>query len=55
VPEVDLERCIWCGVCASGCLESAITLVEREEFLVPPADRKALGVELMKSLAKGGS
>lgn len=55
VPEVDLERCIGCGVCASGCLEGAITLVERDEFFVPPADRKALGVELMKSLAERGS
>jgi len=55
VPEVDLERCIGCGVCASGCLEGAITLVERDGFLVPPADRRALGEAIVESLAQRGS
>jgi Pyruvate/2-oxoacid:ferredoxin oxidoreductase delta subunit len=42
IPEVDLDRCIDHGVCATGCPEEAISLVQRTEIPVPPVDRKAL-------------
>jgi Fe-S-cluster-containing hydrogenase component 2 len=41
-PEVNLDRCIGCGVCASGCDFDAIRLVERAGILPPPFDQKAL-------------
>jgi len=37
-----LDVCIGCGVCATGCPEEAIDLVERGEILIPPVDQKAL-------------
>ncbi|MDY6917920.1 MAG: 4Fe-4S binding protein [Chloroflexota bacterium] len=50
VPEWDKDRCIGCGVCASGCAEGAINLVEMTGALTPPADRRALAVEVVKSI-----
>jgi Fe-S-cluster-containing hydrogenase component 2 len=41
-PELNLDRCIGCGVCASGCVFDAISLVERTGILEPPLDQKAL-------------
>jgi ferredoxin len=42
VPEVNLDLCIGCGVCATGCPSDAIILVERGDILPPPVDQKAL-------------
>jgi len=42
IPIVDLDLCIGCGVCATGCPEEAIELVERAEIQMPPFDQKAL-------------
>jgi Fe-S-cluster-containing hydrogenase component 2 len=39
---LDLDRCIGCGVCATGCAFEAIALVERAGVLPPPLDQKAL-------------
>ncbi|MFW9912711.1 MAG: ATP-binding protein [Candidatus Thorarchaeota archaeon] len=33
---INLDRCIGCGVCVANCPEEAITLVKREEELIPP-------------------
>jgi Pyruvate/2-oxoacid:ferredoxin oxidoreductase delta subunit len=41
-PIIDLDRCIGCGVCAIGCPMEAIAMVEKEEFPIPPANRKEL-------------
>ena len=45
----NLDLCIGCGVCATGCPEEAIDLVEREEILVPPVDQKALSEAFKKA------
>ena len=42
IPIVILDVCIGCGVCAAGCPEEAIELVERAEIRLPPFDQKAL-------------
>jgi Fe-S-cluster-containing hydrogenase component 2 len=41
-PELNLDRCIGCGACATGCAFDAVTLVERASILAPPLDQKAL-------------
>jgi ferredoxin len=51
VPEVDLDRCIGCGVCATGCSEEAISLEERPDIPVPPVDQKALKAAIKASQA----
>jgi len=35
VPEVNLDRCIGCGVCATGCPVEAIAMKERLGILAP--------------------
>lgn len=42
IPEMNSDQCIGCGVCATGCLNEAIFLVERTDILPPPVDQKAL-------------
>jgi NAD-dependent dihydropyrimidine dehydrogenase PreA subunit len=41
IPIVNLDLCIGCGVCATGCPEEAIDLVERQEIQIPPVDQEA--------------
>jgi Fe-S-cluster-containing hydrogenase component 2 len=36
VSNINLERCIGCGVCVPTCPEEAIELIEKEEKMVPP-------------------
>ena len=42
LPEVDLDRCFGCGVCATGCPTEAIVLVEKAARPEPPKDYSAL-------------
>jgi ferredoxin len=49
---VNLDLCIGCGVCATGCPEEAIELVERVEIRMPPVDQKALA-EAVKEAKQG--
>jgi Pyruvate/2-oxoacid:ferredoxin oxidoreductase delta subunit len=49
LPIVNLDLCIGCGICATGCPEEAISLVEREEILIPPMDQKALAEAVKKA------
>ena len=51
VPEVDLDRCFGCAVCATGCTEEAITMVNKPGFPEPPKDGKALKEALKVSRA----
>ena len=44
-----LDLCIGCGVCATGCPEEAIDLVERGEILIPPVDQRALAEAVNKA------
>jgi ferredoxin len=51
VPEVDLDSCIGCGVCATGCPSEAIELEERQGISVPTVDQKALKEAIKASQA----
>ena len=42
VPQVNLDQCIGCGVCATGCPMEAIALQTRPDIEVPPVDHRAL-------------
>lgn len=47
--EVDLDQCIGCGVCASGCDFDDVTLAERAGVTVPPTDQVALRAAIKAS------
>jgi ferredoxin len=53
LPEVNLDRCIGCGVCASGCPVDAITLETRAEIEAPPVNRKALRAAIKATGTQG--
>ena len=53
IPIVNLDLCIGCGVCATGCPEEAIDLIEREEITIPPVDQKALAEAVKKAHQAG--
>ncbi|MEW6442852.1 MAG: 4Fe-4S binding protein [bacterium] len=53
IPEVNPDRCIGCGTCATGCPENAIRLEEKPGVPEPPLDRKALKEAV--TAAKSGS
>jgi Fe-S-cluster-containing hydrogenase component 2 len=50
-PHVNLDRCIGCGVCATGCLSEAIEMEERGGIPEPPVDYKALKKAIKASIA----
>jgi Fe-S-cluster-containing hydrogenase component 2 len=49
VLHVNLDRCFGCGVCASGCPEGAITMVNKENFPPPPKTTRDLVLALKNS------
>jgi formate hydrogenlyase subunit 6/NADH:ubiquinone oxidoreductase subunit I len=49
VPEIDLDRCFGCAVCATGCPSEAIVMVNKPDFPAPPKDGKALREAIMAS------
>jgi ferredoxin len=42
LPVVDLDRCFGCAVCATGCEDEAIRMVNKPGFPEIPKDPKAL-------------
>ena len=51
VPEVNLDRCFGCAVCATGCPSEAIVMEPKPGFPVPPKDPKELIASLKASFA----
>jgi len=52
VPQVNLDRCFGCAVCATGCPSDAIVMEAKPDFPVPPKDTKALVTSLKANFAK---
>ena len=48
VTAVDLDRCIGCGLCVSTCPTGAIRLAAKAEPIVPPRDRTALYLRILR-------
>lgn len=42
VPEINLDRCFGCAVCATGCLSEAISMETKPDHPVPPKDMQSL-------------
>ena len=51
VPQVDLDRCFGCAVCATGCPDDAIAMEAKPGFPAPPKDPKELITALKASFA----
>jgi len=45
---VIAARCIGCGLCASTCPESAISMVRRQSSVIPPATVEEMAVRVLK-------
>jgi electron transport complex protein RnfB len=48
VTAVDLDRCIGCGLCVSTCPTGAIRLAAKAAPIVPPRDRTALYLRILR-------
>jgi Fe-S-cluster-containing hydrogenase component 2 len=49
VSQVDLQRCIGCGVCVPSCTAGATKLVKKEEIMAPPKDVSAMYMKIMNN------
>ena len=50
LPEVNLERCFGCAVCATGCPNDAITMTNKPGFPMPPKNHKELKAAIKAGL-----
>lgn len=52
VVDIDTERCLGCGVCASFCSQKAILMLKRKEKIIPPANMTELMMRLRQDRGK---
>ena len=51
VPQVDLNLCFGCAVCATGCPSDAVQMVNKPEFEAPPKNQKELMEKIFTAFA----
>jgi Fe-S-cluster-containing hydrogenase component 2 len=51
-PVVTIEKCIGCGVCASGCPHDAIHMERCADVPEPPANNMEMGMQLLQKQGK---
>ncbi|MBD3254263.1 MAG: 4Fe-4S dicluster domain-containing protein [Candidatus Lokiarchaeota archaeon] len=49
---IDTERCIGCGLCVSTCLENAISLIKKNDEIVPPRNTVETYMTILNKKAK---
>lgn len=52
LPVVDLDRCIGCGLCVTGCDVDAMGLERRQESPRTPESMRALGAQVLSTRGK---
>jgi Fe-S-cluster-containing hydrogenase component 2 len=51
-PVVSIDKCIGCGVCASGCPHDAIRMERCADVTEPPANTMEMGMRLLQEKGK---
>ena len=51
-PVVTFDKCIGCGVCASGCPNDAILMERCADVPEPPANTMEMGMRLLQEKGK---
>lgn len=49
LPVIDLDRCIGCGLCVTGCDTGAMEAVRREEPPRTPGSMRELGARVLSA------
>ncbi|MBN2029333.1 4Fe-4S dicluster domain-containing protein [bacterium] len=49
VATIDIDRCIGCGICVSTCPSEALTLIKKDNPVVPPEDSETLYETIMNN------